>query len=182
VIRLALDIDGTLLTSEQGAACAGPSGTTGFDADDQPFDFAGKTDLEILRTLLDRAGIPEPDAELRGRFWRSYLSILDRELTRMDGGSLCLGVADLLERLREDPEFRIGLVTGNIEEAAHRKLSCFGIDSYFEFGAYGSDDADRNRLVPLARARAEALEGCEIRLEACIDRRHAARYPVCARG
>jgi phosphoglycolate phosphatase len=172
VIRAALfDIDGTLLlTSGAGrrAFIAALRATAGYDAEDQPFDFAGRTDLEILRNLLGRAGIPEPDPVTRGRFWNSYLTILDSELASMEGGSLCLGVRELLDALRADPEFRVGLVTGNIEEGAQRKLSRFGIESHFSFGAFGSDNEDRDALVPLARKRAEIIEGRPVPSEACV--------------
>lgn len=172
MIRVALfDIDGTLLlTAGAGrrAFVEALRGTVGYDAEDEPFDFAGRTDLEILSTLLARAGITTPGAAVRDRFWKNYLSVLDRELATMDGGGLCPGIPDLLEALRRDPEFRIGLVTGNIKEAAHKKLARFGIDSSFAFGAYGSDNEDRDRLVPLARARAEAIEGRPIPAGACV--------------
>ncbi len=86
----------------------------------------------------------------------------------MEGGSLCPGVRDLLDALRDDPEFRVGLVTGNIEEGAQRKLSRFGIESHFSFGAFGSDDEDRDALVPLARKRVEIIEGRPVPPEACV--------------
>jgi phosphoglycolate phosphatase-like HAD superfamily hydrolase len=172
VIRVALfDIDGTLLlTAGAGrrAFIEALRETAGYDAEDQPFDFAGRTDLEIFSTLLARAGIPRPDAAIRHRFWKTYLAILDRELATMDGGGLCPGVLELLDVLHGDPEFRVGLVTGNIEEAAHKKLARFGIDSPFAFGAYGSDNEDRDRLVSIARARAEAIEGRPITAGACV--------------
>jgi phosphoglycolate phosphatase len=172
VIRVALfDIDGTLLlTAGAGrrAFIRALRQTVGYDAEDQPFDFAGKTDLEILENLLARTGIPGPDPAVRRQFWDSYLAILDEELASMDGGSLCPGIGELLDALQADGEYRVGLVTGNIEEAAHRKLAHFGIDSFFGFGAFGSDDPDRNRLVPLARARIESIEGRAIPQEACI--------------
>lgn len=186
MIRLALfDIDGTLLLTAGAGRRAFVEAlreTTGYDAEDEPFDFAGRTDLEILTTLLARAGMPRPDAEVRDRFWRQYLVILDRELATMDGGGLCPGVHELLAALHADPEFRVGLVTGNIEEGAHRKLSHFGIDSQFSFGAYGSDHEDRDRLVPVARARAETIEGRPITPESCVvigDTPHDVR---CARA
>jgi phosphoglycolate phosphatase-like HAD superfamily hydrolase len=46
------------------------------------------------------------------------------------------------------------LLTGNIRRGADLKLRHFGLDSYFEFGAFGEDAMDRNRLGPIALQRA----------------------------
>ena len=69
------------------------------------------------------------------------------------------GIAELLEELASRPEeFRLALVTGNLEEIAHRKLAAAGIGHYFEpgQGGFGSDDEDRGKLPGIARARASS--------------------------
>ena len=52
-------------------------------------------------------------------------------------------------------------MTGNIRPGAAVKLGAFGLDRWLdlEIGAYGSDHADRNQLVPLAVERAAARHG-----------------------
>ena len=67
------------------------------------------------------------------------------------------GMVELLDALAARPdEFRLSLVTGNLEEIAHRKLAAAGIGHYFEpgQGGFGSDDEDRGKLPGIARARA----------------------------
>ena len=51
------------------------------------------------------------------------------------------------------------LLTGNIAPNAVVKVSAFGLQRWLdlEIGAYGSDDADRLRLVPVALERARLL-------------------------
>jgi phosphoglycolate phosphatase len=39
--------------------------------------------------------------------------------------------------------YLLGLVTGNVEAAAHIKLHRARLNRYFSFGGYGSDSTDR---------------------------------------
>jgi len=161
--RIALfDIDGTLLDSGgagRRAFVAALQSVLGREVPQEPYDFAGKTDRAILQALLERSGVRDPDHALEACIMESYLDHLDVELARASSGGLYPGVAALLDALHGDPEFRVGLLTGNIERAAHKKLSHFGIERYFAFGAYGSDETDRDRLVGIARERARRMEG-----------------------
>ena len=71
------------------------------------------------------------------------------------------GVESLLQRLVE-ADTLLGLVTGNIEGAAHIKISRAGLGKYFLFGGYGSDSSVRSDLTLAAIARAEALHGHDV--------------------
>ncbi len=53
----------------------------------------------------------------------------------------------------------VGLLTGNIRRGAEIKLAAAGLTDRFAVGAFGSDEEDRNRLVPVARARAQEFWG-----------------------
>jgi phosphoglycolate phosphatase-like HAD superfamily hydrolase len=54
----------------------------------------------------------------------------------------------------------IGLLTGNIEPGARRKLDASGIGfDRFRVGVFGSDHEHRNALPAIAARRAEALVG-----------------------
>ena len=67
------------------------------------------------------------------------------------------GIVELLEELVTRPEeFRLSLVTGNLEPVARLKLARAGVGHYFETGqgGFGSDDEDRGRLPAIARGRA----------------------------
>lgn len=168
------DIDGTLVrTGGAGrrAFVLAVEEVLGHPIDDSDFSFAGRTDVSICRGLLARGGVEEIDSGLLDRVFARYLVHLEHELTTTESFRLCAGVADLLEALSRIPEFRIGLLTGNIEIAARRKLGHMGIDRYFPFGAFGSDEEDRDLLVPVVRERAGRLYGEE-----------AARAPVVVVG
>jgi phosphoglycolate phosphatase len=63
------------------------------------------------------------------------------------------GAADLLEMLSGQPDFYVGLVTGNLEKGARIKLDWAGLSRYFRFGGYGSDSEDRTTLIRIAIQR-----------------------------
>jgi phosphoglycolate phosphatase-like HAD superfamily hydrolase len=166
LIRIALfDVDGTLCDTGGAGRRAflwAVEQTLETKIDGARVSFAGRTDLAILYDILTLAGVPNVDAPLVETVISRYLERLDFELATGPAGRVYPGIREILERLEEDPEFAVGLLTGNVEAAAQRKLAQFGIAGAFDFGAYGSDDADRDRLVPIARRRAVERLGPEL--------------------
>jgi len=59
----------------------------------------------------------------------------------------------------------LGLVTGNIERIAWRKLAAAQIDRYFSFGAFGDEAELRDELPPRAIARAEQITAQQFALD-----------------
>ena len=59
----------------------------------------------------------------------------------------------------EGHEFRLRIVTGNIEPAARIKLARGDLDRYFSFGGYGSDARSRTTLTKKALERGEEVSG-----------------------
>ena len=53
----------------------------------------------------------------------------------------------------------LGIVTGNIEAAAHIKLARGDLNRFFAFGGYGSDSRDRTELTKKALERGEQVSG-----------------------
>ena len=79
----------------------------------------------------------------------------------------CRGSRQLLPRLIEDGVL-LGLVTGNIEAAAHIKLARGHLNRFFSFGGYGSDSADRTEVTKAALARGALVSGGTLADGACI--------------
>ena len=71
------------------------------------------------------------------------------------------GVLRLLDFIEKQGEGTLlGLLTGNIDVGAQRKVDAAGIGfGRFAVGAYGSDSEHRNELPEVALERAEALAG-----------------------
>src|SRR4029079_10192261 len=71
------------------------------------------------------------------------------------------GVNELLPKLIEDG-YLLGLVTGNVEAAAHIKLHRGHLNRLFFFGGYGSDSDDRGEVTKIALRRASLVYGEEV--------------------
>ena len=165
--RLVLwDIDGTLLR-------AGPVASQVFDRaielalgrhpGEHGVQMSGKTDPQIAREILAFAEVADEQVD---RHLDAVLRHLETELTAAAhvvraNGRLMPGIPDILERLHAEPGVTQSLLTGNIAGNAAVKVGAFGLERWLdlEIGAYGSDDADRLRLVPIALDRAERLRG-----------------------
>jgi phosphoglycolate phosphatase-like HAD superfamily hydrolase len=119
---------------------------------------AGRTDGAIVRDLLAAAGVTDGDFDAR---WGEVQAAAVAAFAELCPGDLAErvapGVVDLLGQLAgREADFRLSLVTGNLEPVARLKLARAGIGDYFEpgQGGFGSDHASRARLPPIARARA----------------------------
>lgn len=158
------DIDGTLLSTDGAAGRAFEAalidvyGTTGPLSE---VSFAGKTDPQIAHQLMALAGLSraQVDAGITS-LWGRYIDHLDEELCH-SVVRVCPGVGDFLGWLEaRSTEALMGLLTGNIEAGARRKLDASGIGfDRFRVGVFGSDSEHRNELPAIAARRAEALVG-----------------------
>lgn len=154
------DIDGTLvLTGGAGVRAMNRAGDTVLGAPDllAGVAVAGRTDWIILQEALGKIGL-DLDNGMFGRLREAYLSHLRDEIARPGEGvkAVMPGVRDLLTRLDGRAGVVVGLLTGNLAEAARIKLEHFRLWQYFRCGAFGDDDPDRNALVPHAVGRARA--------------------------
>lgn len=154
------DIDGTLLLTGRAGEHAlrlGIKERFGVDDDLSSISFAGSTDSAIVRQMFAAHGIPATPENITDLL-DGYVRHLARELPRREGRVLP-GIVALLEALHAREDCVLGLLTGNIEKGAQLKLSHYGVWDYFEFGAYADDHIDRNKLGPVARARAAEKHG-----------------------
>lgn len=67
-----------------------------------------------------------------------------------------------------DGGYLLGLVTGNLEAAAHIKLHRALLNRFFSFGGYGSDSNDRAELTRCAPQRAALVYGEPIDPKQCL--------------
>lgn len=160
------DVDGTLLTARgAGRVALGRAleRTWGIAGPIDRYDFRGKTDPRIVVDLMREAGVHESLVAAR---LPACLATYVQELEALIGNGypvrLMPGVAGLVQALAERPDALVGLLTGNIEAGARVKLGPTGLWPLFRLGAYGSDDADRNRLPAIACTRARALLGHDV--------------------
>ncbi len=164
------DIDGTLLITGGAGGVAWQRAFEecfGVEADIAEHTDAGMTDPEIaaivFRAVIGREASPQE----RSRAIAGYLRHLPDAVAESAGYRVMPGVEVLLERLI-DAGFLLGLVTGNIEPAAHVKLARGRLNRFFSFGGYGSDSADRTEVTEAALRRGELVSGGTLGDGACI--------------
>lgn len=156
------DIDGTLITSGGAGESAFKEAVTELCGCLSPLEgvsFAGNTDTGIARSVLIAAG-KEPSKQNIMALLDAYLGKLTDRMHRHQG-RLLPGIVPLLDRMKEQGNCTIALLTGNMAAGAEVKLSHFGVWHYFGFGAYADDHHLRNELGPVARNRALADYGEE---------------------
>jgi phosphoglycolate phosphatase-like HAD superfamily hydrolase len=100
----------------------------------------------------------EGSAEERAEAIACYLGHLADTVEKSEGYYVIEGIEELLPRLVADG-ILLGVVTGNIEAAAHIKLARGDLNRYFTFGGYGSDSRDRTELTKKALERGEEVSG-----------------------
>lgn len=156
------DVDGTLISTQGRAGRALAAAITevfGVSAPMDRYRLSGKTDPQIVFELMELCGWPrERVAPHLGQVLEAYLSRLDAALPP-EHVTVLPGVREVLEALAVRTDVRVGLLTGNVRPGAALKVERAGLSRYFEVGAFGSDEEDRNLLVPVARARAAARWG-----------------------
>jgi phosphoglycolate phosphatase-like HAD superfamily hydrolase len=157
------DIDGTLVR-------AGEVGAEIFDAaiekilGRRPSDrvvMSGKTDPQIVAEYLLDFDLPDAPSHVPAILVELEAELVARAQEISDRGFVLPGIEELLARLAADDDIDQTVLTGNIAPNALIKLSAFGLDRWLnlEMGAYGSDHADRNELVPIAIDKVRAARG-----------------------
>jgi phosphoglycolate phosphatase-like HAD superfamily hydrolase len=186
------DVDGTLVRgSGAGRSVFGAAVERALERELAPdvlprVRMSGKTDPQIARELLALAEVADADADTH---LPAVLRHLEDEVARAaerfrTEGHVLPGVRDLLARLDAEPGVVQTVLTGNLAPNAAVKLGAFGLERWLDLsiGAYGSDDEDRTRLVPLARGRAAARDGVEVAPEAAWVIGDTPRDLACARA
>lgn len=179
------DIDGTLMDS-------GGAGTKAVEAAicevldisrshlrGNKVSMAGKTDPQILKEILDNLSLSY-DNDLLWAILDKYLAHLSVEIGT-NGKHLKPSVMETLDWLGNMDNVSLGLLTGNIEDGARIKLASFGIWDRFGFGAYGSDNENRNLLLPEALRRFQSISGTEVTFRDCIVIGDTPRDVECSR-
>ncbi len=161
---LLFDIDGTLVSTGGAGAAAWKRAFQelhGVPADIGKFTEAGMTDpdvgIQTFEAVLQRSPTRHELAQLLQRRLE-YMPEAVAESTRY---RVLPGVRERLRQLSHDGHL-LGLITGNIDGAAHIKLQRGDLNRWFTFGAYAAAGMDRAAIVREAVARGEAIVGREL--------------------
>jgi len=155
------DIDGTLLTSGGASDRAWKRAfkeLQGVDVDVPAATGRGVPDPQVGRLVFEQAMGREPTEDEADAVMRRRLDHLPEEVESSPGYVVKDGALELLQTLIVDGVM-LGLATGNVEEAAHIKLSRANLNRFFSFGGFGSDSPDRTELTRKALERADFASG-----------------------
>jgi phosphoglycolate phosphatase len=164
------DIDGTLLYTGGAGAVAWQrtfEELYGVEADIEEHTHAGMTDPEITEVVFREVIGREGTDQERAAAIAAYLDKLGEAVEESTGYEIKPGIEELLPRLAGEGVL-LGIVTGNVESAAHLKLARGNLDRYFSFGGYGSDSSDRTVLTARAIERGGEVVGSPLDREATI--------------
>ena len=125
---------------------------------------AGMTDLQIIKEGLSIQGLAQKNGEV-DMVVRRYLELLAKEIEN-PWKKVKPGVFEILDTLAGE-SVPVGILTGNMEEGARIKLTPFGLNRYFAAGSFGSDDEDRDKLLPIA-IRKFSILGINTIPEKCV--------------
>ena len=161
VAAILFDIDGTLISTGGASDRAWQRAFAelyGIEVNVGDYTGRGVTDpvvgLASFRGALGR----DPEEPEMARLMALRLEYLPEEVATSSGYRVLPGVEGLLARLADEGRL-CGLVTGNVEAAAHIKLARANLGRFFRFGGYGSDAPERADVVRRALERADAVAG-----------------------
>lgn len=116
----------------------------------------GKIDSQIILELLSLHGIDPEEAKPKlDEVYREKMAYFLQHEHEWQSEAMP-GSKELLRELKERHNIT-GVLTGNIEEKAWRKLEKAGLREYIDFGSFGNLAYRRVDLVTLAYERAKAL-------------------------
>ncbi len=148
------DIDGTLLTGPSDGQTAGlmamhyaARAVAGENTNYNTIEFAGRTDYQIARLLLQAAGDKNPPKHRVDELVDRYLAHLG-EGTKQRPYTVLGAPRRIVERLRQDGAI-VGLGTGNVRAGGAIKLKSAGIDDLFDMdrGGFGEDGQTRAEVL-----------------------------------
>lgn len=162
MIVLCWDIDGTLLTTGRAGVFALEDAclaVTGKPLDLQGIKSDGLTDHQIVAAILEQSDVEASSVNV-DRFLRHYEAHLPGRLP-MRQGRVLEGVREILSWCRANrPDIHSMLLTGNTPGGARAKLTYYGLQEFFEGGAFSEDLGPRSGIAAraLAAVRAKLTE------------------------
>jgi len=157
---LLFDVDGTLIHSGGAATRAINKAFENINGVQNAMDGIradGKTDPLILREMYNKHLGRDFMADEAEKIYKEYIIFLREEITKTASFTIINGIENTLESVSEKVDVILGIASGNIEEGAQIKLRHSGLESYFKFGAFGSDSENREVLIRIAIQRGSKL-------------------------
>ncbi|MCO6430723.1 MAG: HAD hydrolase-like protein [Deltaproteobacteria bacterium] len=149
------DIDGTLLSADDlHGRCLVKAAAQMFNVRPNPdkLNYAGMTDRQILTALLEECGVVKGRIAARIQECIEVSHSLFSRSAHQAELVVLPGVQALLTDLKAKSA-SIGLVTGNIEIIARKKLEIAGLGDFFEHGGFGCESHSHRYELVLSAVR-----------------------------
>jgi len=169
-VAILFDIDGTLIISGGAGATSWRMAFDelyGIPADIGEFTDTGMTDPDVGRQTFVAVLHRQPSRVEFAKLLERRLHYLYEAVANSADYRVLDGVEALLPALL-DEGYLLGIVTGNLEAAAHIKLHRAKLNRFFSFGGYGSDATDRGALTRIALQRAGLVFGEALSPDQCL--------------
>ena len=150
------DIDQTLIKNSKGHSAAFSQAfkiVYGIDTTIDIINGQEMTDQQIIIEVLKKNGLAEQTIKSQLKKCMKIMVESFNKMVDKDEIIVLSGAQELLEELNKH-RVLMGLVTGNLEPIARKKLKKVGLNHYFKIGGFGSDDINRTNLVKLAIKKA----------------------------
>jgi phosphoglycolate phosphatase len=170
VAAILFDIDGTLISTGGASDRAWRRAFAelyGIEVNVGDYTGKGVTDPVVGLTSFRGAIGREPSGEEMARLMALRLRYLPEEVETSPNYRVLPGAERLLARLADKGRL-CGLITGNVEAAAHIKLARADLNHFFAFGGYGSDAPERVDVARTALQRAELVSGGKLDRDRCL--------------
>ena len=151
MIVLFWDIDGTLLTTGKAGVPAWEQAVREVVQRDfqlASFRVAGLTDYQIAVRTFEMLEVAVDDETIHRMVGR-YEALLPQELPKKQGRVLP-NVREILDHMRDRPDVRSYLLTGNTRGGARAKLTHYDLFHYFIDGAFAEDAGARSTIAARA--------------------------------
>jgi phosphoglycolate phosphatase len=170
VAAVLFDIDGTLISTGGASDRAWRRAFAelyGVEVNVGDYTGKGVTDPVVGVTSFRGAIGREPTGEEMARLMALRLRYLPEEVASSTGYRVLPGAESTLAAV-SDEGVLCGLITGNVEAAAHIKLARANLNRFFSFGGYGSDAPERVEVARCALERAERVCGGHLDRDRCV--------------
>jgi phosphoglycolate phosphatase-like HAD superfamily hydrolase len=125
-------------------------------------------DTLIWKDMTRRHEVAE-DADSHELFRETYQRHLAKRLQEKNTVKAFDGVAELVDRLVQEPNVELGLLTGNYPATGRLKVEFAGLSAdHFQVNAFAGDGTTRRDLPPIALRRYREKHGRDIERERVI--------------
>lgn len=115
--------------------------------------FSGKTDWEMYRDAARFSDISNHESDSKWLLFKEIYFEYFKEQVKPEDFIIHQNAGFILDYFSKKTEITTGILTGNIQQTANHKLEMTGLFSFIEFGIYGDDHWQREKLGELAIER-----------------------------